>query len=84
MAAGTRAVTGKYLGYESAWLASRLAELQTAYSACLTGHQSYSRPGFSFNRVQFDAIATELAEVQFAIDSAAGSRPDRTYADLSA
>lgn len=82
--ASDRAVTGKYVGMDSAWLSARLTEVQSAYSACLTAHQSYSRPGFSFNRVQFEALSTELAELKYAIDVAAGNRPNRTYADLSA
>lgn len=80
--AGNRSVTGKYVGRDSAWLASTLTKLQTAYDAVLLA-QSYSRPGYTFNRVQFDAIATELAEVQYAIDAASGTFSTRTYADLS-
>ena len=83
MATTNRAVTGRYVGKASAWLAARQTELQAAYSACLTAHQGYSRPGFSFNRVQFDSIASELAEVEYAIDSASGLRVTRTYADVS-
>ena len=84
MAAGNRAVTGKFVGYSSSWLTARLAKVQAAYDACLDAHQSYARPGFSFNRVQFEALSTELAEIQYAIDVAAGTRPNRTYADFSA
>lgn len=82
--AGNRAVTGKYVGRDSAWLATRQTQLQAAYDSALAVGQSYSRPGFSFNKVQFDAIATELAEVLYAIDRAAGGAPNTTYADLSA
>ena len=82
--AATRAVTGIYVGRDTAWLTARQTELQAAYSACLTAHQSYSRPGYSFSRVQFESIARELAEVNYAIDVASGNRVTRTYADLSA
>lgn len=84
MATSNRSVTGRYVGKSSAWLTARQTELQAAYSACLTAHQGYSRPGFSFNRVQFDSIVSELAEVEYAIDRAAGTIVARTYADLSA
>lgn len=82
--AANRAVTGKYVGQTSAWLTARQTELQAAYSACLTAHQSYSRPGFNFQRVQFAEISQELAEVNYAIGVAAGTNPNRTYADMSA
>ena len=77
-------VTGIYVGRDTTWLTARQTELQAAYSACLTAHQSYSRPGMSFSRVQFETIAAELAEVNYAIDVASGTRVNRTYADLSA
>lgn len=77
-------ITGRYLGYTAVELAALKTKLQTAYDACLTAHQSYSRPGFSFNRVQFDSIRDELAEVNYAISLAVGTYASRTYADLSA
>ena len=82
--AANRAVTGIYVGQSMTWLTARQTELQAAYSACLTAHQSYSRPGFSFSRVQFESIIRELAEVNYAIDVATGDRINRTYADMSA
>ena len=82
--AANRAVTGKYVGMTTEWLTARQTELQAAYSACLVAHQSYSRPGMSFSRVQFESIALELAEVNYAIDVSTGTRVNRTYADLSA
>jgi hypothetical protein len=82
--AGSRAITGKYVGKASAELTALRTQLESARTACLTGHQSYSRPGFSFNRVSFDSICQELAEVEYAQGLAAGTIATTTYADVSA
>lgn len=82
MAAGNRAVTGKYVGMDSAWLSSYRTTLESQRDAALKAMQSYTILGKSMNRVDFNAIAAELTEVLYAQQIADGTRVTRTLADM--
>jgi hypothetical protein len=78
------APTGIYTGLTPAELATLRAEILASMKKIRDAHQSYSRPGFSFNRVAYDSLRQDLAEVEFAIATQGGGIMTRTYADLSA
>ena len=67
---------------DSAWLSSYRTTLESQRDAALKAMQSYSRLGMTFNRVQFDSINLELAEVLYAQQIADGSRVTRTVLDM--
>jgi len=78
------APTGIYLGLTAAELATLRAEVLAEMKEIRDAHQSYGRPGFSFNRVPYDSLREDLREIAFAESIVSGGLFTRTYADLSA
>lgn len=67
------ALTHCYFGMDTSWLATRKSELQTAISAATTRGQSFSQPDISMVFPALVELRQELAEVNAAIDAAAGT-----------
>lgn len=77
------AIEGIFFGLDSATLAT----LKTNYVACLNAiavaGQSYSISGRTFTRANLKEVSAMLAEVQAAIDRAAGTRITHFYPNMS-
>jgi len=77
------AIEGKFFGLD----ASTLATLKTNYVACLqaiaVAGQSYSISGRTFTRANLNEVSQMLAEVQAAIDRAAGTRTTSFYPNFN-
>lgn len=78
------AITGRYAGLDSATLAARLVRVDALIVSIETGHQSGSRPGFSYSKASYADALQERAELEYAQRLASGSLVSRTYADQSA
>jgi hypothetical protein len=77
------AIEGIFFGLDAATLAT----LKTNYTACLqaiaVAGQSYSISGRSFTRANLKEVSQMLAEVQAAIDRAAGNRTTAYYPNFN-
>lgn len=77
------AIEGIFFGLD----ASTLATLKTNYVACLqaiaVAGQSYTISGRTFTRANLKEVAQMLAEVQAAIDRAAGNRTTQFYPNFN-
>lgn len=77
------AIEGIFFGLDAATLAT----LKTNYVACLNAiavaGQSYSISGRTFTRANLKEVAQLVAEVQAAIDRAAGTRITHYYPNMS-
>lgn len=82
MAAGTRAITGMLVGLSLTELQTIKTNALAAMNTILTAHQGYSRPGFSFNRIQFQDAQHALAEANYAIGLLNGTRVTQTVPDF--
>lgn len=77
------AIEGIFFGLDAATLST----LKTNYVACLNAiavaGQSYSISGRTFTRANLKEVSQMLAEVQAAIDRAAGTRTTSFYPNMS-
>lgn len=77
------AIEGIFFGLDAATLAT----LKTNYVACLqaiaVAGQSYSISGRTFTRANLKEVSQMLAEVQAAIDRAAGNRTTSFYPNFN-
>lgn len=77
------AIEGLFFGLDAATLATLKADYVTCLSAIAVAGQSYSISGRTFTRANLKEVAQLLAEVQAAIDRAAGTRVTAAYANFN-
>jgi len=76
------ATTGKYIGLDSATLATMKTNAIAAHAAALSA-QSYSIAGRTKTAADLRAIGDEISEISFAQSHASGSIQSVTYPDMS-
>jgi hypothetical protein len=76
-------IHGSFVGLTEAELQTLKTNTLNALNAVLTGHQAYSRPGFSFTRVTPNELRRNLKEIEYALSLVRGEFIDTTYPDMS-
>lgn len=77
------AIKGTFFGLDAATLATLKANYVECLNAIAVAGQSYSISGRTFTRADLNAVKDTLAEIQAAVDRAAGNRVTQTYPNFS-